>query len=100
MFLLLFVQGARIADGRRKEQFRDIALELQQTYEETFGKQDHSFQELRNELITASSKEYEQLLLLTKQSEERLQTKIVFQTGVMLVSVSCLTLIISYFLNR
>ncbi len=83
------------------QEFRNIKNESQKLYEDLIGKQEISINELKKELLNSSSKDsYEEVLLLNQQSEERIQSKIIYHTGFMLVSASFTSLIISYFLNR
>ena len=79
-------------------EFRDITHESQKLYEDLIAKQEMSINELRENL--SSKDPYETVRLLNEQSEERLQSKITLQTGVIIVSVSFLSLIVSYFLHR
>lgn len=79
------------------KEFRDITHQSQKLYEDLLVKQE----ELKQELLNSSSKDsYENILLLNQQSEERIQSKIIYHTGFMLVSASFISLIISYVFNR
>lgn len=90
--------GATISNRYRMREFRDITQESQKLYEDLIAKQEISINDLRENLSSKDS--YETVRLLNEQSEERLQSKITLQTGVIIVSVSFLSLIISYFLHR
>jgi hypothetical protein len=90
--------GATISNRYRLQEFRNITQESQKLYEDLIVKQEISINELKNELSSKDS--YENIRLLNEQSEERIQSKIIFHTGFMLVSASFISLIISYFLNR
>lgn len=80
------------------QEFRKITEESQQLYENLISKQELSINELKNELSSKDS--HENIRLLNEESEQRLQSKILTQTGFMLFSASFLSVVISYFLNR
>jgi len=80
------------------QEFRKITDESQKLYEDLISKQEISINELKNELSSKDS--YENIRLLNEQSEERIQSKIIFQNSLMIFSASFISLIISYFLNR
>jgi arsenate reductase-like glutaredoxin family protein len=80
------------------QEFRKITDESQKLYEDLISKQEISINELKNELSSKDS--YENIRLLNEQSEERIQSKIIFQNGLMIFSASFISLVISYFLNR
>ncbi len=80
------------------QEFRKITDESQKLYEDLISKQEISINELKKELSSKDS--YENIRLLNEQSEERIQSKITFQNGVMIFSASFISLVISYFLNR
>ena len=83
------------------KEFRDITHESQKLYEDLIIKQEISINELKQELSKSSSENsYENIRLLNEQSEERIQSKLTYHTGLMLFSASFISLIISYFLNR
>jgi hypothetical protein len=80
------------------QEFRKITDESQKLYEDLISKQEISINELKNELSSKDS--YENIRLLNEQSEERIQSKIIFQNSLMIFSASFISLVISYFLNR
>jgi translation initiation factor 2 beta subunit (eIF-2beta)/eIF-5 len=97
----LYSKGATLSNRYRMQEFRNLTEESQKLYEDLIAKQEISINDLKKELINSSSKDsYENILLLNEQSEERLQSKITYHTGLMLFSASFLSLVISYFLNR
>ncbi len=80
------------------QEFHKITNDSQKLYEDLITKQEISINELKNDLSSKDS--YENFRLLNKENEERFQSKIIFHTGLIIVSTSFLSLIISYFLNR
>lgn len=80
------------------QEFRNITHESQKLYENLIAKQEISINDLKQELSSKDS--YENIRLLTEQSEERLQSKILSNTGLMLFSSTCLSIVLTYFLNR
>jgi hypothetical protein len=97
LYFILYSKGATLSNRYRLKEFRDITHQSQKLYEDLLVKQE----ELKQELLNSSSKDsYENILLLNQQSEERIQSKIIYHTGFMLVSASFISLIISYVFNR
>ena len=84
------------------KEFRDITNDSQKLYEDLIIKQEASINELKKELtsLSSSNDSFEHILLLNEQSEQRLQSNLIHHTGVLLVSASFISLVISYFLNR
>ena len=83
------------------KEFRDITYQSQHLYEDLIGQQETSINDLKKDLASSSFKDsYENILLLNEQTERRLQSKIVYHTGFVLVSASVISLVISYFLHR
>jgi hypothetical protein len=65
-------------------ELRNLTQESQSLYEDLIAKQEVSINELKKELLNSSSKDsYENILLINEQSEERLQSRITHQTGLM-----------------
>ena len=83
------------------KEFRDMADDSQTLYKNLIAKQETSIKESKQDLSNSSSKDsYDTLLLLNQQSEERIQSKILYHTGFMLIFASLVSLVISYFLHR
>lgn len=97
LFYLNF-PGATISNRYRMQEFREITRESQQLYEDLIGKQEASISQLKESLSVQDT--YGEVRLLNEQSEERLRSRMIFQTGVMIVSFSFLSLIGIYFLHR
>ncbi len=76
------------------QEFRDITHESQKLYEDLIAKQELSINELKVDL---SSKD---LRLFNEGIEDRLQSKLTYHTGVMIISTTVLSLIIAYIFNR
>ena len=91
-------QGATVSNRYRMHEFREMTRESQQLYEDLIAKQETSINQLKESLSSQDS--YEEVRLLNEQSEERLRSRMIFQTGVMIVSFSFLSLIGTYFLHR
>ncbi|CAF5202964.1 unnamed protein product, partial [Rotaria magnacalcarata] len=80
------------------QEFRNLANESQQLYQDLIVKQEQSISQLKNDLVDLSSKNpYENVLLLNEQSEQRIQSKIIYHTGFLLVSASFISVLM--FLN-
>ncbi|CAF3368917.1 unnamed protein product [Rotaria sp. Silwood1] len=95
------IVGATLSNRYRMQEFRNITNQSQKLYEDLIIKQEMSINELKKELLTLSTKDsYENILLLNEQSEERIQSKITYHTSFLLLSASFISVIISYFLHR
>ncbi|CAF2369651.1 unnamed protein product [Rotaria sp. Silwood2] len=95
------IVGATLSNRYRMQEFRNITNQSQKLYEDLIIKQEISINELKKDFLTLSSKDpYENILLLNEQSEERIQSKIIYHTGFLLLSASFISVIISYFLHR
>lgn len=91
---IFFDLGATISNRYRMQEFREITRESQKLYEDLISKQEISINELKADL---SSKD---VGLVNQEIEERIQSKLTFHTGVMIISTSVISLIIAYIFNR
>ncbi|CAM4767596.1 unnamed protein product [Rotaria magnacalcarata] len=77
------IVGATLSNRYRMQEFRNLANESQQLYQDLIVKQEQSISQLKNDLVDLSSKNpYENVLLLNEQSEQRIQSKIIYHTDV------------------
>lgn len=83
------------------QEFHKITNESHQLYQELIDRQEKSINALKQDLIDLSSKDpCENIILLNEQSEQRIQSKITYSTGFLLVSASFISALVAYFFNR
>ncbi|CAF0791491.1 unnamed protein product [Adineta steineri] len=74
--------GATLTNRHRIKEFHNITQESQKLYENLIDKQEISIDKLKQELTNLSSNDsYENILLLNQQSEERIQSKLIYHTN-------------------
>ncbi|CAF1083733.1 unnamed protein product [Adineta steineri] len=74
--------GATLTNRHRIKEFHNITQESQKLYENLIDKQEISIDKLKQELTNLSSNDsYENILLLNQQSEERIQSKLIYHAN-------------------
>lgn len=95
------LKGATVSNRYRIQEFRSITKDTQKLCDELIAKQEISINELKKELLNSSSKDSsDHLVLLNEQSEQRIQTQLIYHTGFLIISASVISIIVSYFYNR